>query len=399
MKRTLRTLYTLAVYCLAGIGLIFVAVFVALRLQWTDLPGGIDERTADFSALTQFSERSPAVALTALEQTTADTTWSIEKIDDQIAETIQYQTQLLEVKQDKQRLLCQIRVLSSYAGYDAAGVWTVYQQTQSQQLWQKMEFALKPYLPTEYEPAALACSTATDLTDTESSLATLIDANKTVDASLFAWRQAEEWPILVEALSKDTAIIQQAAEASGVPARLIMSALIVEQLRLYHTQREYYEQYFEPLKILASATKFAWGVMSIKEGTAIQIEQHLTDVTSPYYLGEDKANLLAFTTNDYSSERYNRLTSESDHYYSYLYGGLYLNQLITQWRQAGYDISERPEIITTLFNIGFNNSQPKADPQVGGSTISINGHHYTFGGLGYELYYSGEFLTDFPLTK
>ena len=43
---------------------------------------------------------------------------------------------------------------------------------------------------------------------------------------------------------------------------------------------------------------------------------------------------------------------------------------IEQWRQENpdFDISQRPEIIATLYNIGYEHSQPKADPKSGGST-------------------------------
>jgi hypothetical protein len=73
-----------------------------------------------------------------------------------------------------------------------------------------------------------------------------------------------------------------------------------------------------------------------------------------------------------------------------------MRQVEAQWAHAGYDISDRPEIIATLYNLGFNRSIPKANAQAGGAPITINGVTYTFGDLGYEFYYSGELADIFP---
>jgi hypothetical protein len=67
-----------------------------------------------------------------------------------------------------------------------------------------------------------------------------------------------------------------------------------------------------------------------------------------------------------------------------------------QWKDAGYDIKYRPEIVGTLFNVGFPQSKPKVNPQVGGSQILAGGQKYSFGSLAYEFYYSGELLYEFP---
>ncbi len=141
----------------------------------------------------------------------------------------------------------------------------------------------------------------------------------------------------------------------------------------------------------------AWGVMSIKEKMAIQTEKHLKDTGSPFYPGKEYEQLLDYhESNDIFKERYNRLTDEKNHYYSYLYGALIIKEFQSQWLTSGYDLKYRPEIIATLFNIGFDNSVPKAKPVVGGSTLSINGEKYFFGSLAFEFYYSGELADEFP---
>jgi hypothetical protein len=157
-----------------------------------------------------------------------------------------------------------------------------------------------------------------------------------------------------------------------------------------------YKRFFEPWKILGSETQFSWGVMGVKEETAIQIEQNLTNTTSPYYLGAKYEHVLDFKTVDIKQERFTRMTDQHDHYYSYLYAGLYMKEVMHQWQKAGYDISQRPDLILTLYNIGFANSKPNPDPHSGGAEIKIYDQTYSFGSLASEFYYSDEFLGEFP---
>jgi hypothetical protein len=112
--------------------------------------------------------------------------------------------------------------------------------------------------------------------------------------------------------------------------------------------------------------------------------------SSAFYLGPQCEHLLDFTINDHDIERFNRLTNENSRYYSYLYTALYEKELIQQWKNGGIDISNRPEIIATLFNIGFENSNPHPNPMTGGADIEINGREYSFGGLADDFYQSNE---------
>src|SRR3989339_1328125 len=191
----------------------------------------------------------------------------------------------------------------------------------------------------------------------------------------YYWSTLPEWQVIKSAILKDKAVIYRASATADVSPRLIISQLAVEQLRLFYTERESFKKFFEPLKILGSQTQFSWGVMGIKEDTAIQIENNLKDKASPFYLGKNFENLLDFSTQggqaDIKQERFTRMTDQHAHYYSYLYAGIYLKQIETQWKKAGFDISNRPEIMTTLYNIGFANSKPNANPQSGGAEIDI----------------------------
>jgi hypothetical protein len=222
------------------------------------------------------------------------------------------------------------------------------------------------------------------------------------------WQNTEEWQVLATATANDSLAIDQASSATGIPARLIVANLIVEQLRLFFTERAFYKQFFAPLKILGSQTQFSWGVMGMKPDTAIEVENNLKDPTSPYYLGPQYEHLLDFpdtatstaSSTDASStlaeERFTRMTDQHNHYYNYLYAALYMKEVETQWQNAGFPIANRPEIVSTLYNIGFAHSTPNANPQVGGAAIVINGVTYSFGGLA-QQFYNSNLLTDvFP---
>lgn len=214
--------------------------------------------------------------------------------------------------------------------------------------------------------------------------------------SIFFWMNLPEWPVLKEAVSKDKKIIDSVSSVTGVSSRLISSVLIAEQIRLFDSRREAFKKWIQPLKMLTSETSFSWGVTGIKDFTAMAIEKNLLDSASPYYPGSKYRHLLDFKTTDHPEERFIRITDAKNHFYAYLYAALYMKQVMNQWNKAGYPIEKRPEIVATLYNIGFANSKPKAQPQVGGATIDVGGKDYTFGRIAWEYYYSGELSEVFP---
>lgn len=212
------------------------------------------------------------------------------------------------------------------------------------------------------------------------------------------WMNDSNWDVLKLALAKDTAAIRQAAALTGVDARLIAGCTVGEQIRLFNTKREEIKQHLGPMAMTVQS-QFSYGINGIKEPTAIRVERQLKDSTSPFYMGKAYEHLLDFSTEDTTQERVDRLTDWHHHLYSYIYTACILKQTMLQWKRAGYDISDRPDILYTLFNLGFNASQPHADPQCGGSSIRINEKVYTFGGLGYDFFYSGELAQEYPMSK
>ena len=214
----------------------------------------------------------------------------------------------------------------------------------------------------------------------------------------YDWVSSSEWLVLKDALLKDKDVITQVSNETGIPPRILVSSIISEQFRFFTSNREAFKKYFEPLKILGNYTQFSYGISGIKMDTAKNIEDNLKNVQSPFYLGKDYEHILDYSSPlDIDNQRLARFTDSHNHYYSYLYTAIYLKEIITQWQNASFSIDSRPEVLATLFNIGFIKSVPKFNPEVGGSIITINNIDYTFGGLAYEFYYSGELSDVFPL--
>lgn len=210
------------------------------------------------------------------------------------------------------------------------------------------------------------------------------------------WMNTVEWEALKPSILKDSAALRKAGEITGVEPRLIVGCLVGEQIRLFNSKREMFKKYLGPVKVLSVQSQFSYGVNGVKEFTAKAVEEHLKDPNSEFYMGKHYENILDFETADHSNERYRRLVDYRNHLYSYIYTGCILHQTMLQWRRAGYDISDRPDILFTLFNVGFSQSEPKPDPRCGGSHISIDGRLYTFGAVGFDFYYSGELAAVFP---
>lgn len=217
------------------------------------------------------------------------------------------------------------------------------------------------------------------------------------DRTVCAWNETPEWAVVAGGLAKDAAVIERVARETGVPARLIAAAAVPEQLRFFTAEREVFKRYFEPLKILGSLSQFSLGVTGIKQETARMIEAYAADPGSPFYPGPSYAPLVAYPDGiDRDAELYRRLTDADDHYYSYLYTALYLKEVMAQWERAGFPIEDRPDILITLFNIGFARSHPNANPSAGGAQITAGGTAYSFGGLGGAFYASDELTDVFP---
>jgi hypothetical protein len=212
------------------------------------------------------------------------------------------------------------------------------------------------------------------------------------------WNETPEWAVIRSALVKDDVVLERVAHETGVPKRMIAALVFPEQARFFTSNREVFKRWFEPMKLLGSLSQFSLGVSGIKQETATRIETYALDQQSPFYPGPGMSDLIAYApdTPDQATALFERLTDEKDHYYSYLYTALFIKEVQAQWQRAGYDVSKNPEVVVTLFNLGFDKSLPHANPTAGGAPITLGNTTYTYGTLGGLFYRSDELVDTFP---
>ena len=218
----------------------------------------------------------------------------------------------------------------------------------------------------------------------------------------FPLAHTPEWIAFRLAVAKDAPMITKVSKETGIPARLLVAILVPEQMRLFHSNRAIFKEVFAPLKVLGSQNQFSWGIFGVKDDTARAIESHLQDRNSPYHLGKNFEKMLSFTSsneNDVDQERFARITDERNHLYSYLYAALYIAQIESQWEKSGYKISVRPEVIATLWNLGFEKSSPHKNPKSGGAVLDIGKEKYSFGEIARLFFYSDEMIELLPIEK
>ncbi len=248
---------------------------------------------------------------------------------------------------------------------------------------------------------SIASRNALFLKNVDSSVAQKVAENQIpcddITATTCEWNKTPQWEVVKQGLIKDQVLISRVAAETGVSTRSIASVVIPEQIRFFTAEREVFKRYFEPLKILGSLSQFSLGVSGIKQETAVQIEQYANDPTSPFYPGDGIAKLIAYPDGAAHDETlYKRLTNEKDHYYSYLYTAIFIKEIQSQWLRSGFNLSQNPGAIVTLFNIGFEKSHPNATPETAGAPITAGGTVYSFGELGEKFYLSDELSAEFP---
>ena len=358
----LRLTYFTILHLLSIFALFLMLTALAVKFKWTNEKGNVDINNRYFSSMAK-----------------------------------QYGTDLKSKKANLEReesiLLQKIGLLAKYSPIDAAKINNAYFATKEISIAQRM-----------FDAAALL------LKDNKLFQKELRKIKaKSNKKSLFEFSNYTVWKTFCDAVRKDKAAIDSASRITGVESRLIVMCLVGEQVRMFNANRERFKQYVYPFSSVILPKNRGYGVTSILEHTALQIEKNLINPKSEFYPGDyffktlnttDAApGLVIDSIKAHQHKTIQRLIMGGDHFYSYLYTAFLIRQYQAHWQRAGEDLSYRPEIIGTLFNLGFHKSKPKKNPEVGGSNFTVGNKEYTFGGLCYEFYYSGEMLKDFPITK
>jgi hypothetical protein len=356
--------YNILLYGFAIYGFFLVATFVAMRMNWTNDSGMVDANNRYFQDMHDKYNQN-------------------------------FKVDSISMKKHRLEMMNRVILLNEYYPQNAQQVLIAYNNTQSEKLALQMLDAvdLRLMKNAKYRRAVQKMKSNMNRKN-----------NKTTGLSVFEWMNIYEWKHFKEAVAKDKKWIDSAARVTGVESRFIVSCLVGEQVRLFNSRREKFKHLVAPLKTLALENNLSYGVTGIKENTAMKIEQYLKDSTSVFYLGKEYEHLLDYDStinytnkiNDTMNVRLQRLVQFNNHYYSYLYAAIFIKQIKMQWERAGYPIDDRPEILASLFNLGYAKSKPKKNPGVGGSVFKVRETEYTFGALAYEFYYSGELQGIFP---
>ena len=358
--------FTIFLYGFAIYGFILTATYFAVTFQWTNEAGMLDENNRYFQEMHDKYNQG-------------------------------FKVDSASMVRHRKEAMSRILVLQEYYPVNAEYILTVLLKNKNEKLALRMLDAVDLRLMKNkaYRKAVLKMREE------------MRKKKKTNGLSAFEWMNIAEWQDFKIAVAKDKYYIDSAAKVTGVEPRLIVACLVGEQIRLFNSSRESYKRYIGPMKVLVLENRLSYGVTGIKESTAMKIEHYMKDKTSPYYMGEEYEHLLDYDStnsyvnniNDTMSVRLRRLVQFKNHYYSYLYTACFLKQIKMQWERAGYPLDERPEILASLFNLGYQKSKPKKNPGVGGSNYKIHETEYTFGSVAFEFYYSGELMNVFPYKR
>lgn len=356
--------YFTIIHGLAIFGSFLIFTALAVHFKWTNQSGNMDVNNRYFDAIADKYGQDHHLDSTAL---------------------------LWQQDQFFQKL----GVLAKYKPVDARRVYSSFEMTQDVSIGLRM-----------LDAASLMLK---DNKAYQSELKQLDKVPKGKDRSVYAWSNYKVWDEFCKAVLRDKAAIDSVSRITGVESRLIVMCLVGEQVRMFNSGREKFKQYVYPFSRVMLPNNRGYGVTSILEHTALRIESNLKNSRSPFYPGDyfEKClnyndsfpDLIVDSIAAHKHKTIQRLIKGGDHFYSYLYTGFLLRQYYTQWVNAGHDISHRPEVLGTLFNIGFEKSVPNDHPEAGGSTFTIGEKDYTFGGLCFEFYYSGEMMQEFPITR
>lgn len=188
--------------------------------------------------------------------------------------------------------------------------------------------------------------------------------------TVFAWSRTPEWDSALVALRRDRGAILRVARETGLSPRLVALPALCEQLRRAESFRDRYKRLFGRFVPTGS---LSMGVTGVKPETLRRLRPWCDPALAPWLDGVPDDTLRA------------RLGSP-DPLWAYRYGALCLSAIACRWRAAGIELSDRPEILLTAYNLGENRCPPRPDPRAGGAVFRLGGREYTFGSFAWEFY-------------
>lgn len=362
-KTWLKYTYLTALHILAGVAAFLILTALAVKFKWTNDAGDVDINNRYYEDIaSQYGNESKKDSAT--------------------------------IARDEYIMFQRLGVLSRFYPHNAKVISEAYQHDKN-----------------VYTALRMLDAVNILLRDNKEFIRAMKEVNKKAKfntGSVYAWSNYTVWKQFCNTIIKDKRAIDSVSRLTGVESRIIVMCVVGEQLRMFNSGREKFKQYVYPYSRLILPSNRGYGVSGILEHTALRIESTLFNEKDPFYPGDyfqqtiNVRDSFPEVINDsISAHRHKtiqRLIKGGDHYYSYLYTAFLMRQFQAHWERNGFDLSNRPEILGTLFNLGYQKSKPKKNPEVGGSTFKIGEKDYTFGGLCFEFYYSGEMQDAFPIT-
>jgi len=362
-KKWLKYSYLAALHILAGVAAFLILTALAVKFKWTNDAGDVDINNRYYEDIaSQYGNESKKDSAT--------------------------------LARDEYIMFQRLGVLSRFYPHNAKVISEAYQHDKN-----------------VYTSLRMLDAVNILLRDNKEFIRAMKEVNKKAKfntGSVYAWSNYTVWKQFCNTIIKDKQAIDSVSRLTGVESRIIVMCVVGEQLRMFNSGREKFKQYVYPYSRLILPSNRGYGVSGILEHTALRIESTLFNEKDPFYPGDyfqqtiNVRDSFPEVINDsisaHKHKTIQRLIKGGDHYYSYLYTAYLMRQFQAHWEQNGFDLSNRPEILGTLFNLGYQKSKPKKNPEVGGSTFKIGEKDYTFGGLCFEFYYSGEMQDAFPIT-
>jgi hypothetical protein len=362
-KTWVKYTYLTALHILAGVAAFLILTALAVKFKWTNDAGDVDINNRYYEDIAnQYGNESKKDSAT--------------------------------IARDEYIMFQRLGVLSRYYPHNAKVISEAYQHEKN-----------------VYTALRMLDAVSILLRDNKQFMREMKEVNKKAkfnSGSVYAWSNYTVWKQFCNTIIKDKRAIDSVSRLTGVESRIIVMCVVGEQLRMFNSGREKFKQYVYPYSRLILPSNRGYGVSGILEHTALRIESTLFNEKDPFYPGDyfqqtiNVRDSFPEVINDsisaHKHKTIQRLIKGGDHYYSYLYTAFLMRQFQAHWEKNKFDLSNRPEILGTLFNLGYQKSKPKKNPEVGGSTFKIGEKDYTFGGLCFEFYYSGEMQDAFPIT-
>lgn len=276
----MRRIFEILIILFALIGLIFSGVFVAMQFELLNVRGTISERNNSILGARKFVQNKNKEA-------------SLES---------------------RAVLLCKIHTLANYAPQTAQAINQVLEGQQNPSLAiQMLTVAGSRFFSTPFPREIQNCARVT------------IPDTTPLAQSAYIWADSPEWAVMKSAFIRDQEYINKAAKDAGISPRILLGGVIGEQFRFFTNSRDSFKSYFEPLKILASLSKFSFGIAGLKPETVKRIDEQLQNPSSVFYLGKKMEGIVTYPVgSDQDAVRFERITDTKDTYYSYLYAGLFM---------------------------------------------------------------------------